>query len=123
MTGFGKASFMVDGTAYAVEIRSLNSKQLDLNVRIPAFLKEKEMEIRKTVGKGIKRGKVDINIFAEKKEESNSYTINQSVIKEYLKEIKDLQKDISIAKEIDLDTLLKLPNALQVIDNNINDNS
>ncbi len=123
MTGFGKASFMVDGTAYAVEIRSLNSKQLDLNVRIPAFLKEKEMDIRKTVGKGIKRGKVDINIFAEKKEESNSYTINQSVIKEYLKEIKSLPNDISIAKEIDLDTLLKLPNALQVVDNNIDDNS
>lgn len=119
MTGFGKASFMINGTAYAVEIRSLNSKQLDLNIRIPAFLKEKEMLIRKIAGNGIKRGKVDITIYSEKKDEANSYSINKKVVLEYLKEMEELNKILPNQKEIEIDTLLKLPNSLQVAENEI----
>lgn len=119
MTGFGKATFMIEGIAYAVEIRTLNSKQLDINVRIPAFLKENEMKIRKIVGSGLKRGKVDFNIFSENKNESSSYSINEKVVSEYLKEIKELKSKLSIDKEIEIDTLLQLPNALQIEDDKI----
>ena len=123
MTGFGKATFMIEGVAYAVEIRTLNSKQLDLNIKIPAFLKEKEMKIRKIAGNGIKRGKVDFNIFTENKSEASSYTLNEKVISEYYKEIDKINSNLCIDKEVDIDTLLKLPNALQVENNIIDEDS
>ena len=123
MTGFGKASFMINGSAYAVEIRSLNSKQLDLNIRIPAFLKEKEMLIRKLAGNGIKRGKVDLTIYSEKKEESNSYSINKKAVLEYRKQIEDLNQSFSLDGKDYLDSILKLPNVLTVEENEIDDKS
>lgn len=123
MTGFGKASFMINGTAYAVEIRSLNSKQLDLNIRIPAFLKEKEMLIRKIAGDGIKRGKVDITVYSEKKEDAGSYIINKEVVQQYRKQIEELNQNFALDNKDYLDSILKLPNVLKVEENTIDDNS
>lgn len=122
MTGFGKASFMIKDIVYAVEIRSLNSKQLDLNIKIPSFLKEKEMQIRKIAGNKIKRGKIEINVFSENKTDASSYKLNEKVISEYLKDIGYIKNKFSISKKINFDTLLQLPNAMQVEDNKIDEN-
>ena len=65
MTGFGKAIGQTSGKKITVEIRSLNSKGLDLNARVAPIFREKELDIRKMVGAAVKRGKVDINIYAE----------------------------------------------------------
>ena len=65
MTGFGKATAEIPGKKVTVEVRSLNSKQLDLNLRLPYLYKEKELELRTDISKQIERGKVDITVFTE----------------------------------------------------------
>lgn len=122
MTGFGKTTFLIDGKAYAVEIRALNSKQLDLNVRIPSFLREKEMEIRSLLGKSLKRGKIEINISTEKKDDGNAHIINQSVAQNYRKQIGELNKGFALDQKDYLDSILKLPNVLQAEETELNEN-
>lgn len=113
MTGFGRSSFLIKGNAYAVEIRTLNSKQLDMNVRIPSFLREKEMGIRSLVGAALKRGKIDISISSEKKDEATSFAINAKVVSDYRKQIEALNLNYSLEGKDYLDSVLKLPNVLQ----------
>ena len=70
MTGFGKATSEIPGKKVTVEVRSLNSKQLDLNLRLPYLYKEKELELRADISKQIERGKVDITVFTESTNET-----------------------------------------------------
>lgn len=123
MTGFGRATFMLNGAPYAIEIRTLNSKQLDLNVRVPSFLREKEMAIRTIVGNELNRGKIDVSINSEKKEETNSFVINKKVVEEYRKQIAELNLNLALDDKDYLASILKLPNVLQVEENSIDESS
>ena len=123
MTGFGRASFMINGSAFAVEIRSLNSKQLDLNVKIPSLLKLKEMDIRSIVGKALLRGKIEVYISSEKKEKASSYLINHQVVNEYRRQIKEINKSFALEEKDYLEAILKLPNVMQVEENTIDEDS
>lgn len=117
MTGFGRATFMLNGSPYAIEIRTLNSKQLDLNLRIPSFLKEKEMVMRTMLGKELKRGKIDVSLHSEKREESTSYVINKDIVASYRKQLKALNNGLALDDRDYLESILKLPNVLQVEEN------
>ena len=89
MTGFGKAVQQLADKKITVEIKSLNSKQLDLNVRMPGVYKEKELGLRSELAKQLNRGKIDLGIFVEitgKKEKK--YSINTSVVKGDFEELK-----------------------------------
>lgn len=123
MTGFGRATFMLNGSPYAIEIRTLNSKQLDLNVRIPSFLKEKEMTIRTLVGKELKRGKIDVSLHSEKKEESTSFVINKDVVASYRKQLKAMNIGLALDDKDYLDSILKLPNVLQAEENTLEEST
>lgn len=90
MTGYGKAQANLTEKKITVEIRSLNSKNLDINSRIPQMYREKEIEIRKMLSKNLVRGKVDFSIYVEATEEEAPAVINQHVVKHYLKQLKDL---------------------------------
>lgn len=114
MTGFGRAQFTLNQNNFNIEIRTLNSKQLDLNVRLPHFLREKEMEIRAFVGNKLQRGKIDLSIHSEKKEESSSYIINKNVVNAYAQQLKEMSTQLGYADINYLETILKLPNVLQV---------
>ena len=70
MTGFGKADVVFNGKKINVEVRSLNSKSLDLNTRVAPLYREKEMEVRRIIATAIERGKVDFTIWIEKDETS-----------------------------------------------------
>ena len=93
MTGFGRAETVYEGTKITVDIKSLNSKNFDLNVKTPLRYKEKEFEIRKLLNDKILRGKVDCYINIENLEETNDVKINRGLIDSYMNELKNIASD------------------------------
>ncbi|RQO36823.1 YicC family protein [Chryseobacterium sp. KBW03] len=93
MTGFGRAEDVFEGKKITIDIKSLNSKSFDLNIKIPLRYKEKEFEIRKILNDRIIRGKVDCYVNIENLEESNDVKINKSLIDSYINELKNIASD------------------------------
>lgn len=93
MTGFGRAEGVFEGKKITIDIKSLNSKSFDLNIKIPLRYKEKEFEIRKILNDRIIRGKVDCYINIENLEESNDVKINKNLIDSYINELKNIASD------------------------------
>lgn len=88
MTGFGRAETAYEGTKITVDIKSLNSKNFDLNIKIPLRYKEKEFEIRKLLNDKILRGKVDCYINCENLEDGTDVTINPDIVKNYMQQLR-----------------------------------
>lgn len=88
MTGFGKEAAEIGNKKFSIEVKSLNSKQLDLNVRIPGLYKEKELEIRSMAASKLERGKVDVLIYYEALEDERSFELNRALIKKYYEDVK-----------------------------------
>src|SRR3990172_6456638 len=99
MTGFGKATAELKGKKITVEIRSLNSKQLDLNLRFSSYYREKENEIRQELSKIAERGKVDFSIYSEQNSQTPTATINTKLAKAYHKELSSLAKELKADDE------------------------
>ena len=122
MTGYGKAEKQVaNNKKLIVEVRSLNSKSLDLNVRIAPQLRTKELEIRTLIGQRLERGKIDLSIYyqdAVQNEETASYTpINREAFAYYYKELTDLQKELGWDRTTDLlSTIMRIPDVMKVQD-------
>ena len=93
MTGFGRAEGVFEGKKITIDIKSLNSKSFDLNIKIPLRYKEKEFEIRKILNDRIIRGKVDCYVNLENLEESNDVKINKSLIESYVNELRNIASD------------------------------
>ncbi|UQB67395.1 YicC/YloC family endoribonuclease [Epilithonimonas zeae] len=93
MTGFGRAETVYQGTKITVDIKSLNSKNFDLNVKTPLRYKEKEFDIRKLLNDKILRGKVDCYINCESLEDSNEVKINQDIVKDYIEQLRAVASD------------------------------
>ncbi|MDC8105300.1 MULTISPECIES: YicC family protein [Chryseobacterium] len=93
MTGFGRAEDVFEGKKICVDIKSLNSKSFDLNIKIPLRYKEKEFEIRKILNDRIIRGKVDCYISVENLEETNDVKINKNLIDSYINELRAIASD------------------------------
>lgn len=113
MTGFGKSAAIINQTNYLVEIKSLNSKQLDLSIRMPGLIKEKEIDIRRVISDYLVRGKVDVFISTEKGDEATSVQINTSAFENYFNQIKNLEQKLNIGTPDILNAILRLPNVLQ----------
>lgn len=90
MTGFGKSVLQLPSKKITVEIKSLNSKNFDLNARIPSQYREKELELRTVISKALSRGKVDFSLFVEITGEETSASVNQGVVKNYMKQLREL---------------------------------
>ena len=93
MTGFGRAETVYKGKKITVDIKSLNSKNFDLNVKVPLRYKDKEFDIRKLLNDKILRGKVDCYISCESLEDSNEVTINQDIVKNYIEQLRSVASD------------------------------
>lgn len=114
MTGYGKADAVYEGKKIHVEVKSLNSKSLDLNTRIAPLYREKEMEMRKLIAKGIERGKVDFSVWVEKDETSVAGTIQPSVVASYLSQIRNICKEQHIEEPKNIwELVLRLPETTQ----------
>ena len=114
MTGYGKAIAELSDKKVTIEIKSLNSKALDLSTRIAPAYREKEMEIRNLISKSLERGKVDLNLWVEKKENSSNATIiSQSLVEGYYQQIKEISDNLSIPVPTDwFQTLLRMPDVM-----------
>ncbi len=113
MTGFGKSVTEIPGKKVTVEVRSLNSKALDLNLRLPYIYKEKELELRSEISKQIERGKVDLTIFTESTQETLPIAINKTLAKTYYKELKALSEELKETNANLLPLILKMPEVLK----------
>lgn len=113
MTGFGKATGISGGKKITVEIRSLNSKQLDVNLRLPGIFREKENEIRGMLSKECERGKVDFSIITEEEGKKEISLINKKLAKKYYAELKELARELHADQEDLLEIVLGLPEVMK----------
>jgi uncharacterized protein (TIGR00255 family) len=90
MTGFGKSITQLPSKKVTVEIKSLNSKNLDVNARIPSQYREKELQLRNTISKSLTRGKVDFSLYVEVTGEETTASVNRGVVKNYMQQLKSI---------------------------------
>jgi uncharacterized protein (TIGR00255 family) len=122
MTGYGKTSVDTTGRRLSVEIKTLNSKQLDLNLKVPGYLREKEGELRTLLTQRFERGKIDFYIGTEVTGEIPSLSVNHTLAKKYFNELKALSKELH--KKIPADILslvIKMPDVMQTSRDEIGD--
>ena len=113
MTGYGKATAELPGKKINIEIKSLNSKAMDLSARIAPQYREKEMEIRNEIAKVLERGKVDFSLWVEKGADESSNPINQTMVESYYNQIKQLSDNLEIPMPTDwFQVLLRLPDVM-----------
>jgi len=117
MTGYGKAVVAYKEKKIHVEVKSLNSKQLDLNTRIAPLYREKEMEMRQMVAEALIRGKVDMSVWIEKDMVADPTPINAALVENYYQQIKDISGKTGIPVPEDwFYTLLRMPDVLTKTD-------
>ncbi|MBO5181430.1 MAG: YicC family protein [Paraprevotella sp.] len=113
MTGYGKAVTVFNGKKIHAEIKSLNSKALDLSTRIAPLYREKEMEIRNLISTRLERGKVDFNLWTEKEDGANATPINATILAGYYRQIESISRNMNIPLPTDwFATLLRLPEVM-----------
>ncbi len=120
MTGYGKAVVAYKGKKINAEIKSLNSKQLDLLTRIAPLYREKEMEIRQMISTRLERGKVDFALWVEKEEGIDPTPINGLLMENYYHQLKDIAERTGIPEPQDwMQTLTRMPDVLTRTDNEL----
>ncbi|EAR13779.1 hypothetical protein PI23P_04757 [Polaribacter irgensii 23-P] len=122
MTGYGKAVLQLPTKKVTIEIKSLNSKSLDLNVRIPSHYKEKELTVRKKLASALVRGKVDFSIYIEMTSDETSTTVNLGVVQAYMQQLKNVfpqgdGNDVELLK-----MAVRMPDALKTDREELDDN-
>ncbi len=114
MTGFGKSVAETTTKKFTVEIKSLNSKQLDLSMRVAAAYRDKELDIRNIVASQLERGKVDLTVYTESTGGETTATINMSLIESYKEQIEQMSQRLSIPLPTDwYGTLLRMPDVFK----------
>jgi uncharacterized protein (TIGR00255 family) len=113
MTGYGKSVLHLPTKKVTIEIKSLNSKNLDLNVRVPSYYREKELDVRKELASVLVRGKVDFSIYVEMTADETSTTVNKGVVSEYIQQLRNVvQTGASDDVEL-LKMAVRMPDALK----------
>jgi uncharacterized protein (TIGR00255 family) len=114
MTGYGKAIAETPKKKITIEIKSLNSKQLDLNTKLPWIIKEKEPEIRNLISQRLDRGKIDFSIYFDMLDEEVATVINKSAVKNYYSQFKEIAAELDINLDDQIFTaIMKLPDTLK----------
>lgn len=120
MTGFGKATIQLPTKKITVEVKSLNSKGLDLNVRMPSLYREMELGLRTQIASTLERGKVDFSIFIESTAEQTTTKVNVPIVKAYINQLKAVYAD---ADETELMKMaVRMPDALKIERDEIDEN-
>ena len=122
MTGYGKAELNLTNKNFTIEVKSLNSKQIDTNVKMPSIYRDKEIGLRNLIAKKLHRGKIEISIWRNSSESYSNYTLNNELISDYYTQIQQLRKKLGRKGnmfsmnyfEADLmPSLLKMPDIMQ----------
>ena len=120
MTGFGRATLILPEKKISVEVKSLNSKQVDINTRIPSFYKEKELEVRSLLSSTLRRGKIELSIFIENTDTNSQHKINKDLVENYINSLQNLGDEKISAGEL-LNIAMRLPDAMKVVREEINE--
>ncbi|WP_306012811.1 MULTISPECIES: YicC/YloC family endoribonuclease [unclassified Allomuricauda] len=118
MTGYGKHILQLPSKKITIELKSLNSKNLDINARLPQFYREKELELRKMIAAALVRGKVDFNLYVEITGEETTAEVNQGVVKNYMDQLSKIVKGDEIKL---LEMALRMPDTLKTEKDAINE--
>ncbi|MFN3138149.1 MAG: YicC/YloC family endoribonuclease [Allomuricauda sp.] len=110
MTGYGKHILQLPSKKITIELKSLNSKNLDINARLPQFYREKELELRKMIAAALVRGKVDFNLYVEITGEETTAEVNQGVVKNYMNQLSRIVQGDEIKL---LEMALRMPDTLK----------
>lgn len=114
MTGYGKAVAETPQKKISIEIKSLNSKQLDLNTKLPWLYKEKEPEIRNLISQRLDRGKIDFSIYCDILDDEVATVINKTAVKNYYNQFKEIASDLKIKLDDQIfSAIMKLPDTLK----------
>ena len=116
MTGFGKTEFEVGNKKITLEIKSLNSKQLDINTRIPAMYREKDIEIRRLISEMLTRGKVDFALYLDNLGTESTSRINTAIVKDYYNQLMVVHEDLGL--EVNgsiMESILRLPETVKMV--------
>ena len=113
MTGYGKSVLHLSDKKVTIEVKSLNSKNLDLNVRMPSYYREKELTVRKELATKLVRGKVDFSIYIEMTADETSTTVNKGVVSEYMQQLRNVVQTGSSNDVELLKMAVKMPDALK----------
>lgn len=113
MTGYGKSVLHLPSKKVTIEIKSLNSKNLDLNTRIPSYYREKELNVRKKLASSLVRGKVDFSIYVEMTADETSTTVNTGVVREYMQQLRNVTQ-VGTSDDVELMKMaVRMPDALK----------
>ncbi|MFT5737129.1 MAG: hypothetical protein ACJAU2_001118 [Maribacter sp.] len=110
MTGFGKYVVQLPTKKITIEIKSLNSKSIDLNARMPSSYREKELELRKLIANSLQRGKVDFSLYIEFTGDATSAQVNETVVRQYMKQLKAIAEGDELKL---LEMALRFPDAMK----------
>jgi uncharacterized protein (TIGR00255 family) len=114
MTGYGKSIAETPQKKITIEIKSLNSKQLDLNTKIPWLYKEKELEIKSLISQKLERGKIELSVFCDNLDDEYIPSINKPIVKNYYNQLKEISEELKLdLNEHILSTILRLPETLK----------
>tara|TARA_Y100000385_G_scaffold138937_1_gene144331 strand:+ start:9663 stop:10526 length:864 start_codon:yes stop_codon:yes gene_type:complete len=113
MTGYGKAESNTHKKKFTVEIKSLNSKQIDMNVRMPSSYREKELVIRKLLSSSLGRGKIDCSLFVEHTGIEKTANINAEVVKKYYQDLQKIAQELDNTDEL-MSTVMRMPEVMKV---------
>lgn len=115
MTGYGKQNLSVEGREYQIEIKSVNHRYLDINVKIPKAISYLEETIKKKISNKIKRGKIDVFVsFENNSEEGRKIEINKQLAKLYIEQLKELAQEEKIESNIEVMDIAKIPDVLTI---------
>tara|TARA_B100000886_G_scaffold338813_1_gene302535 strand:+ start:1493 stop:2344 length:852 start_codon:yes stop_codon:yes gene_type:complete len=113
MTGYGKAETNAKNKKFTVEIKSLNSKQIDMNVRVPGSYRDKELNIRKLLSTALSRGKIDCSLFVEYTGTEKIANINAEVVKKYYRDLQNIADELDNSDEL-MSTVMRMPEVMKV---------
>lgn len=113
MTGYGKSVLHLPSKKVTIEIKSLNSKNLDLNTRIPSYYREKELAVRKKLASNLVRGKIDFSIYVEMTAEQTSTAVNKAVVENYVAQLKNTLESYENQEIELLKMAIRMPDALK----------
>lgn len=113
MTGFGRGSHSENEISVSIELKTVNNRFLDVNLRLPSDLQQLEGDIKRTVVARLSRGRVDINLQADR-EESVEYELNRPLIRSYLAVLNEIREEFSLSGEPDVNVIARLPNVLNI---------
>lgn len=113
MTGYGKSILQLPSKKVTIEVKSLNSKNLDVNVRMPSYYKEKELHVRRKIANSLVRGKIDFSVYVEMTADETTTTINKGVVSEYIQQLKNLTQTGSSDDVELLKMAVRMPDALK----------